>query len=227
MGDRADAARPRRRPGPRSVLRPIPLRSADRALGPVGAGPAGRRQAGAVRGARLGDLRAADRVQSRSGDPAPADRTARAPVRGERDARFAYGRCACGPGAGAARVDGSVRGARTDAGPGRPRGGERARRPARPRPRERVAATPRDPGHRQLDARDAGLDRPGPSRSAALRGRRVPQARRSAARRRRSVGPRHRGRGRRVLRPVRAVGRVGGPARLARRGGSALSRVAA
>ena len=76
-----------RRPGPARLLRALPLRPADRrARVRANPGAAGRRAPGAVRGAGLGDLRAADRVRARGGDPAPAGRPARAPLPAHRPA---------------------------------------------------------------------------------------------------------------------------------------------
>ena len=63
----------RRRPGPEHVPRAVPLRPADRS----GRAPVSRsaraRAPGPVRGARVGDLRAADRVRASGRDPAAAD----------------------------------------------------------------------------------------------------------------------------------------------------------
>ena len=75
-GDRADVLRARRRRRPAPVLRPLPRRPADRSLGPRAAASARAPAPRSVRGARLGDLRAAHRVRARRGDRA-ADRAGR------------------------------------------------------------------------------------------------------------------------------------------------------
>ena len=82
VGGGADAAVARRRPGPQEVPRSLSLRSADRARGPLQPGVAGSGPPGAVRGAGVGDLRAADRVRAGRGDRASADVAARAPLPG-------------------------------------------------------------------------------------------------------------------------------------------------
>ncbi len=71
---RADAASSGSRPGPPPVLRAVPLRPPDRPLGAGEPVAAAARQTFAVRGAGVGDLRAADRVRARRRDPAAASR---------------------------------------------------------------------------------------------------------------------------------------------------------
>src|SRR5947199_2506723 len=91
---------------------------------------------------------------------------------------------------------------------------------------EAVADDQRD---RQLDAADARSHRAGPSRSAAGRRPRLPEAGWTVALGRRSLGPGQRGGGGGVLRPIRAMGRARGPACAARRnelGRGAVGRLA-
>ena len=209
---RADGARPRavRRRGRRSArraawgiermrfalgvdddLRPFhdrfrvdPLIGARRARRP---GAARAPPARAVRGARLGDLRAADRVRARGRDPAADRRAARAPLRAHRAcATLPTPATARRAGAGAAVRRSTSRRARARA----------AARRARRSPRGRVdlhdgratsagwRAAARDPRHRHLDDRAARAARPGPLRPAAGRRPRLPEARRAAAQRR-------------------------------------------
>src|SRR5215212_1949601 len=68
---RAHALRARHGPRPPRVPPPLPLGPADRSGDPSQAVAAAAPQARAVRGARLGGVRAADRLRPRSGDPAP------------------------------------------------------------------------------------------------------------------------------------------------------------
>ena len=128
----------------------------------------------------MGDLRAADRVRARGRDPAPADRPLRAALPAQRPARRAHRGGAGGAGAGAAgsrstcragRALALVRCAREVA--------QRAGRPVRPGSRARLAAPARDSRHRHLDGPDAGAERPGPTRPAAGRRPRLPEARRA------------------------------------------------
>lgn len=211
VGDRADALRARRRPGSAAVLRALPLRSLDRAVGARRPRTSSDRRTGAIPGAGMGDLRAADRGRAGGGDPAPTGGDARAPVSGGRDARCAERGRARGCGAGAARVVWPVGWPGRHASARRPRGRLRAGRPAPPRPRARVAKVARDSRDRELDRGEARAHRAGAPRSAPGGGPRLPEAGRAAAGRR-SLGAGDRGRGRVVLRAVRAVGGAGGGA---------------
>ena len=86
-------------------------------------------------------------------------------------------------------------------------------RPARPRPRARLAAPARDPRHRPLDDRDARAPRPGPLRPAPGRRPRPTSSSSGGCADGRPARARDRGRGARVLRALRGLGRPGGDAR--------------
>ena len=191
--DRADALRARRRRGPAAVPAALRARSADRALGAPAPVAAGQTAPGAVRGARVGDLRAADRVRARGGDRAahargagaPLGRLGRRPSSRLRDlparggaARAPRPRC-CSPSTSpAARALTLVRAAREVA---------RGRVDLHDAPTTSGAGVGcGDPGDRLVDGRDARAERPGPPRPAAGRRPRAAQARRAGAQRRRS-----------------------------------------
>ena len=160
LGAGAAAARRRwracaSRSGPRTTCGPFCERFRDDPLiGPsVRRAPwlRARRRARALRGARVGGLRAAHRVRARDRDPAPDRPRARAAVP-------ATPACATSPPRPRSRGwrprgcrHGPQRRPRARAASGRARGGRRARRPARRRPRAGLAAPAGDPGHRLLD----------------------------------------------------------------------------
>ena len=172
---RAHALRARHRSRPGRVPPPLSLGPADRAGDPAQAVAAAAPPARALRGARLGRLRAADRVRPRRRDPAPDRAPPRAPERLRHAARAALGRVAGGPLARGARRLRPGAEAVDRAGARSPRGGLGPRRPERAR--ARLAAPAGDPEHRQLDARDAGRDGPGPRRPAARARRGLPEVR--------------------------------------------------
>ena len=168
----------------RAVPRALPLRPADRPRRPARPRAARRRPAGAVRGARVGDLRAADRVRARGRDRAAPD--GRASAAGATDAGCATRRR--GRARAARRRRCSSRSTSRRAARSR-WSGRRARSRAggsicRPRPRARLAAAARDPRDRQLDGREARAHRPGAARPGPGRRPGLPEARRAAAHRR-------------------------------------------
>ena len=213
--------RARRRRGPArrstsaSAFDPLIGRSVRAA--PVAAASAAAR---AVRGARVGDLRAADRVRAGGGDPAPADRrgSGAALRRGSGAARPADAR-RCWPGRRrrCSSPSTSSAGRALALRAGRARGGERhASTCTTPRPRARLAAAARDP-------RGSAAGRSRCSRCTARAGstscRPATSALREARRAAASGGdPRARASEEevaRVLRAVRAVGRARRAARAA------------
>src|SRR5215212_4661485 len=197
---RAHALRARHGPRPPRVPPPLPLGPADRSGDPPQAVAAAAPQARALRGARLGGVRAADRVRPRSGDPAPDRAPPRAAKRLRDTARAAVGGLAGGALAGRAR---RVRPRPETVDRARPRGARGGLRADRPdAARAGLAATARHPEHRELDARDARRGRPGPGRPAAGARRCLPEAGRPCGPPR---PPRQRGRGARVLRSLRRV----------------------
>ncbi len=210
--------RARDRPGHRAVLRAIQVRSADRSLGAVRSGAAGRGQAGPVRGAGLGDLRAADRVFSRA---AAIER--RLIARLGRRCRSSGMRDA--PTAAVLAVQAPALLQSFDLSGGRAVALVRAAREVA-HGRVDLYDSDHERGWRRLRAirgigswtiQMLGADRPRPARPAAVRRRGVSEARRAAAGIWRSMGARHRGGGRGVLRALRAVGGAGGAARAADR----------
>ena len=158
----------------------------DPLIGAVGArAPAAARPAppGAVRGALLGGLRAADRVPARGRDRA-RDRRA-----GSAGAAPAAGCATCRtPATLAARRPGASSSAWGSA-PGRSlalrraaaRGRVGPRRPARARPRARLGAPAGDPRDRAVDGRRPRAARPGPLRPPARRRPGLPALRRAPA----------------------------------------------
>ena len=165
---------------------------------------------GAVRGAGVGDLRAAHRVRARRGDRAAdrlralgrrCPRTGLRDLPGGRDARRRRRRRCCSPSTSSAGRALALRRAAREVAAG-------PRRPARARPRARLAAAARDPGHRlagrsrcsPCTARAATTSsRPATSAYIKLVGR--------AADRRPPARAGDRGRGARVLRALRGLGR--------------------
>ena len=158
------------------VPSPLSLGSSDRPGDPPQAVAPAASAARAVRGARVGGLRAADRIgpaRRRSSAGSCAGTGAAAVLR--HAARPALG---CVAGGALACGDRRVRAcaeAVDRAGARGARGGLRTRRPEPAR--AGLAATARDPQHRQLDARDAGGGGPGPRRPAPGPGRGLPQVR--------------------------------------------------
>ncbi len=135
----------------------------------------------AVRGAGVGDLRAAHRVRARGGDPAPHRPALGPALRAHRPARRAHPGAAGGRGARGARIARPGRGPRPDAAARRRRDRQRPHRPARARPRARLAAPAGHPRRRRLDGGVARAARPGSLRPASGRRPRLPQARRPPA----------------------------------------------
>ena len=164
-GDRAHALRARHRPRLVRVPPALPPRSARRAGDPRQALAAAAAPPRAVRGARLGDLGAADRVGARREHPASPGVAARAHERLRHAARPALAGAPGRPLAGRAGGLRARREARPGHDPGRARGQPRA--VSISRPRAELAAPPRDPEHRRLDGGVARLPRPGPRRPVA------------------------------------------------------------
>ena len=227
---RADALRARRRRRPQRLPPPLRARSADRPLAAAPAVAARRSPPGAVRGARLGRLRAADRVRARRSDRAPSDRAAGrrwldwhgAPslLRDAPTAQALAGTApamleSCDLAAGRAitlvRVAREVALGRVDL-----NSSDHERR---------LAASARDPRI------GAGRSRcsacwPGPPRPAPGRRPRSAEARRPVAERRRPQARAEEQSGARVLRALRGVGGAGGDARSAGRRDSSAAAVA-
>ena len=132
--------------------------------------------AGAVRGARVGDLRAADRVRAGGRDRAAHRRCAGTPLAATGTARRPPARPAARRACWPARrrrccesFDLAASRARWRCVRVGARGCARAHRSARRRARARLAQAARDPGNRLVDGRDARPARSGPPRPGAGR----------------------------------------------------------